>query len=131
MSDSAKPSGDPLEKKLDVFGDVIGIASIVAAVAYLFWMDSGSSIAGTAPIISAIPSLSILAAGAIAWMQFHAAAELIRLLKRLNKLPYQGKISEFTVEGAEEGELLLCSECGAELARDSGSCPKCGAKLEQ
>ncbi len=131
MSDSSKRSGDPLEKRLDVFGDVIGIASIPAAVAIFFWLDSQVSVPGTPPFTSAIPSLGILASGVIVWMQFHAAGEVIRLLKRLNKLPYQGEISAFTAEGTGEGEVLLCSECGAELTQDSRACPKCGATLEQ
>ncbi len=127
MSDSTKPSGDPLEKKLDLFGDVIGIASIVAAVALFLWMESQSSLPGT----SAITSLILIASGAVAWLQFHAAGEVIRLLKRLNNLPYQGKISVFTVEGADESEVLVCSECGTELTQERGTCPKCGAPLEQ
>ncbi len=131
MPDSAKPSGYPLEKRLDVYGDVIGAGSIVAAVAIFFWLDSQSPTPGTAPIISAVPSLAIVCSGAVAWLQLHVAAEVIRLLKRLNKLPYQGEISAFTAEGAGEGEVLLCSECGAELTRDSRACPKCGATLEQ
>ncbi len=127
MWDSAKWSGEPLEKRLDLFGDITGIACIVVASAFFFWLQTQTAVPG----IAAIYSVAIVAYGACSWVLFHAGGEVIRLLKRLNNLPYQGKISELTVEHAEEGEVLLCSACGSELAQDSGSCPKCGAKLEQ
>jgi Flp pilus assembly protein TadB len=56
---------------------------------------------------------------------FDAGAEVIRLLKRLNGLPYAGSISE--TEG--EGKTFFCTDCGEPVAIEQKFCTQCGAKL--
>lgn len=69
--------------------------------------------------------IAAIAQGIIFSIIFRAGAEIVRLLKRLNGLPYAGSISETT----GETKSYLCSDCGAQASVVDKVCTQCGAKL--
>lgn len=52
-------------------------------------------------------------------------AEGIRLLKKLNNIPYGGKISE-----SHPTSTYYCSACRTEVPKDAGFCLNCGQQFE-
>jgi hypothetical protein len=77
------------------------------------------------------PAAQYIFIGIVLAVLFDAAAEVIRLLKKLNGLPYGGKISE-----ARPTEEPACSACQMPLylegpvRQDMSECPRCGASFE-
>ena len=67
----------------------------------------------------ALLGLAVAAPGWIAWRILQALAEIIRLQKRANGLPYSGTISE-----TEEAALQRCPGCDA-AHYESEYCPHC------
>ncbi len=71
--------------------------------------------------------IGVIAQGIIFWILFEAGAEAIRLLKKLNGLPYGGKISETYGIGTE----YTCTECGTPVAPNANFCTNCGVSFEE
>ena len=67
----------------------------------------------------ALLGLVVAVPGWIAWLLLKALAEIIRLQKRANGLPYSGSISE-----TEEVALQRCPECDA-AHYETEYCPQC------
>jgi hypothetical protein len=67
-----------------------------------------------------------LFAGVTLFILFGALSEIIRLLKALAGLPYDGAIS-----GNSRGTIHTCSACGALAWQSSSVCKKCGAQFEK
>jgi predicted RNA-binding Zn-ribbon protein involved in translation (DUF1610 family) len=64
--------------------------------------------------------------GIILWILFLAGADIIRLLKRLNGLPYGG-----TISGLREDVISFrCPECGELTNFESKYCTQCGTNLQ-
>ena len=66
-------------------------------------------------------SLSAAVTGVVSWLLLRSLAEGIRLLKRLNDLPYSGEISH-----GKEVTSYKCGECGAPVT-GLYRCYKCGS----
>lgn len=84
------------------------------------WGDDGLS-----PIWVAVGVVSLIQ-GIALFIVLNAGAEIIRLLKKLNRLTFSGEISEPNVETQIE---LKCSECGNDVV-DDAKCIKCGKEFE-
>jgi len=70
--------------------------------------------------------VGLIFAGAVNRILFRAAAEVIRLLKKLNRLKFSGKISE-----PETLNVYTCSSCGTSIYEDAESCYSCNAKFKK
>ena len=71
--------------------------------------------------------IGVIAQGIVFWILFKAGAEVIRLLKKLNGLPYGAVISETAGSGVE----YTCTECGAPVAPMANYCTHCGVNFEE
>ncbi len=72
-----------------------------------------------------VAGLAALVAGVVLSVILGAAAEMIRLLKRLCGIPYQGAIT-----GEQGIDSITCSECGCPAWPDSTWCDGCGCPFE-
>lgn len=104
-----------LEATLDTTALLLMQAAVLAAVATLI-------IAGVAGIV---PALLQVAGAWLVRLILCALAEHLRLQKKAQGLPYDGRISE-----AKEEITYTCSECGA-LLHSTARCDTCGRTLEQ
>ena len=96
---------------------VLGIALILCSVivmivrAEFFWIAYG----GLAALI-----------GIILYIIFSALAEIIRLLKHLCGMAYNG-----TISGTRQSEIFICSQCRSLTYPDSLKCERCGEEFER
>jgi hypothetical protein len=120
----AKRTGG-VESLLQHYGLLVAIMSII--IFTLLIIFSLRVIAQKTPLAVLYIGIGvgILIQGLLLKTLFDAGAEIIRLLKRLNGLPYAGSISE--TEG--EGETFFCTDCGEPVAIEQKICTQCGAKL--
>ncbi len=102
-----------LESTLDLTGFIIQLVGILAGVGTLIF-------AGAAGIL---PALVQVGGAWLCRLVLRAFAESIRLQKRAQGLPYDGRISE-----PKEEVIYACSECGAMLHSDK-RCESCGRTL--
>jgi len=127
MSENQQTRTGGIESKLDGVGIFYLVISIIGFVAFIilsqsepikqtglssFWIGLG---------------IGVIAQGIIFWILFEAGAEVIRLLKKLNGLPYGGKISETYGNGTE----YTCTECGTPVAPNAKFCTNCGVNFEE
>ncbi|MBS3741376.1 MAG: hypothetical protein KGY74_04585 [Candidatus Cloacimonetes bacterium] len=121
-----------IESKLSGFATfflMVGIISLAACLiisggvtktdSYSNWGEDGVSI--TWIVIGIFSFLW----GLISAILFQAGGEVIRLLKKLNDLPFGGKISE----NIQEVEIK-CSNCGTLVDEDDNECYNCSQKFE-
>ena len=66
-----------------------------------------------------IPAIAFAANAWIAWLVLHGLAEIVRLQKRANGLPYSGSISV-----TKESRLVRCATCDA-VHFEPDFCPHC------
>lgn len=104
-----------LEGMLDTTALLLMQAAVLAAVATLI-------IAGVAGILPAL--LQVIGAW-LCYLILRALAEHLRLQKKAQGLPYDGRISE-----AKEEITYGCSECGA-IMHSTTRCDACGRTIEE
>lgn len=115
-----------IESKLDGVAIFYIFISIIALIACIVVSQSDASQKTGFSVLWIAIGIGALAQGVIAWILFQAGAEAIRLLKKLNGLPYAGVISE--TKGSEE--YFECTDCHTRVSSDANVCPKCGAKFD-
>ena len=98
-----------LESKLDLTALVILVIGLVVAM-YVLLVTS---------FLGVIPAIAFAVNGWIGWLALHGLAELVRLQKRANGLPYSGSISV-----TKESRLERCATCGA-VHSEPDFCPHC------
>jgi len=116
-----------IESKLDGVASFYVFISVIALIVCIVVSQSDTYQKTGLSVFLIAVGIGALAQGIIAWILFQAGAEVIRLLKKLNGLPYAGTISE--TKGVEEG--FECPECHASVAADAKVCPKCGGKFDE
>ena len=108
-----------LESKLDLAAVVVIAVGIAFGIAVLF--GTGFTVV--------LPAVCMVAGAWIAWVVLRGLAEIVRLQKRANGLPYSGRISE-----TEEGRLIQCPACDASYfvaVGDPDTCPHCDGKVAE
>ena len=103
-----------LEASLDFAAVALLVAGITVAGVFLIWWRFDG----------VLPATGLLVNAALSWLLLRSVAEIIRLLKHQNGLPYSGKIS-----AAGESSLYFCSDCDA-LLHSETRCDSCGATIE-
>ena len=127
MAEQKQTRTGGVESKLDGVGTFYLIISIISLIGCIILsQDETIKQTGLSSFWVAL-GLGAIAQGIIFWILFKAGAEIIRLLKKLNGLPYGGEISVTIGEGAEYN----CTDCGAPVAPDSKFCTQCGANFEE
>ena len=132
MSDEKSYHTGGIESKLDGVATYYLIMSIFALVGCIVISQTDVyQKTGLSALIIGL-GLGALAQGVIAWIMFQAGAESIRILKKLNGLPYAGSISEAKAvsEVSAPGEGFECTICHTDVPADAKVCPKCGAKFD-
>ena len=76
-------------------------------------------------LMAIIQLVSSLFTTIVVWLIIRALAELIRLGKLQNGLPYSGKISS-----SNAVTVYNCGKCGAAVHTNVDQCYACGAKFE-
>lgn len=119
-----------IESKLDSLAGVWLLLSIVIFVYCIIYSQTETIQSAGEPVSIIIAGFLILLIGVMYWIIFQAGAEVIRLLKKLNRIPYSGTISGIQIDSEENEIDYECTDCHAKVSRDSDFCPKCGAKFE-
>jgi hypothetical protein len=116
-----------LEDKLESVGGIfltLGIAGGIGAIlGAIKAFNDDQEVMGVELLCVAA---AFIFAGVVNTNLFDAAAEVIRLLKKLNGLQYSGNITK-----PQSFEEHKCSGCGNLLNSTSEHCYECGAKLEK
>ncbi len=92
---------------------IVFLGLVLAAVSGLMFPFGGAAAVGL-----------ILLNTAIAYYLFRALADVIRLLKKSNGMPYSGKVASGPVI-----PVFKCSDCNA-ILRSGLKCDSCGAEIE-
>jgi len=103
-----------------------GLESLVDVTAYIFLV--------VGLLVSLLPLLSVSLSGLltcilssfvtfVVWLLFRCLAEIIRLLKHQNSIPYAGRITK-----VDEFPLFRCEKCGL-LLHSPYYCDGCGSKI--
>ena len=118
-----------IEGKLQGVGNFYLVISIITLV--LVAIHSQDTIIKQSGLSSVwmIIGIGALVQGIIFWILFKAGAEVIRLLKKLNGIPYGGIISE--INEVENDSEYACTNCGSTVNKDSKFCPGCGVSFEE
>ncbi len=103
-----------LEGLFDLAAMLVVAIGVTVAVVVLIWN----------PGLGIPFALGTLFNAAIAWLLLRGFAEVIRLLKQLNGLPFDGRIS-----GGDREEVFRCSKCQSVLHSDV-RCDGCGETIE-
>jgi hypothetical protein len=126
MSEESKIRIGGIESKLDSVAGILLLLSIIFLVAYIiFSLSHKYQDTGLSMILFGFGVVGLFQ-GIIAWVIFKAGADVIRLLKKLNGLPFAGVISATKPQNVTGYE---CTECHAPVAPDATACPKCGTKF--
>jgi hypothetical protein len=127
MSEQKHMRTGGVEGKLDGVGTFYLIISIIGLIGCIILsQDKLIKQTGLSDFWIAL-GIGAIAQGIIFWILFKAGAEVIRLLKKLNGLPYGGEISETIGDWAE----YTCTDCGSPVSPDSKFCTQCGANFEE
>lgn len=127
MSEQRQIRTGGIESKLDGVGTFYLVISIIGLIACIILsQDEALKQTGLSSLWIGF-GIGAIAQGIIFWILFKAGAEVIRLLKKLNGLPYGGIISETIGDGTE----YTCTDCGAPVAPDSKFCTQCGVNFEE
>lgn len=122
-----------IEGKMDGVGAFYLVMSIIAMV-LIFIESTGEPIQKLGLSYFWIGlGIGVLAQGIIAWILFRAGGEIIRLLKKLNGIPYGGAISEAKSPSmsAREEDDYVCTNCNSKISKDAKFCPNCGVEFEE
>ena len=115
-----------VEGKLEGGGTFyIFISFLVFAVCFVFAFSDEAKLTNTSFIWIGV-GLGLAAQGIIFWILFKGAAEVIRLLKKLNGISYEGHIS-----GNNQQREFTCTECGAATTEKAKYCSHCGVSFEE
>jgi len=111
-----------LEMILDMVGIGFGAIGVIGGVVFFV-------LAAIAPWVLA-PSLigagiAVIINGVAIGLVFRAGAEIIRLLKKLCSLPFNG-----TISAPREVTDFRCSQCNALVSRYDSGCMNCNANFE-
>ncbi|MBD3652352.1 hypothetical protein [Kangiella sp.] len=98
---------------------VIGIVGAITVLLLSVDFNGRFSLLGL--ILGLIPVIGILVHGLFLYALCSAGAEVLRLLKKQNGLPYGGNIS-----GSDPIYEKFCSECGVRVG-ERDDCPSCKA----
>ena len=112
-----------LEGTLDLIAWVSLIAGFLYALGWMIalpWLQSSLHTPSGALGIAVLGFFSAVWKAFVVWALFRAAAEVIRLLKKGEGLPYGGKITEARDDGTYE-----CCNCGAEAYLSAYRCYSC------
>lgn len=107
-------SSGGLENLLDVAANFIFVIGVILAAAVLVWQR----------LFGIVPAVVILINSAIGWLLLRSIAEIIRIQKKMARLPYTGMIS-----GGDQIVVYKCSDCGAMLHSESW-CDSCGTSID-
>lgn len=125
MSEQQKSNGVAIESRLETIGIFYLVISVVAGVVLIaFTASQSGNMSSYSYFLSGI-AIGIALQGIIFWVLLKAGAEIIRLLKKQNGLPYEGEIS--TVY--EEAPQVTCNACGTSVSPDAKYCSSCGAEF--
>jgi hypothetical protein len=120
MSDSENPAEamafkeGGLEEKLEITSWVVLLlGAAVAVTVYFFWDSVPGWLAG----------LMVMLHTWVGWLMLQGLAELIRLQKKANGLPFSGKISR-----TRETRIRRCNACG-ELLHGDNFCGRCQRRV--
>jgi hypothetical protein len=126
MSDQQQKRTGGVENLLDGVGIFYLIISMIGCVACIILsQDEGIKQTGLSSFWIGL-GIGVVAQGIIFWILFQAGAEVIRLLKKLNSLPYGGTISKTYGSGTE----YTCIECRTPVAQNAKYCTNCGVSFE-
>ena len=106
-----------IEARLEGFGALFGILAIIGLPAALYYGNTSGY-----RMVWAAAGISGLINGIGVWILFQGLANMIRLLKQQNNLPYSGKIS---APKEEKTMPFTCPECGEGVLESATSCPEC------
>jgi hypothetical protein len=106
------------ENQLVSMAIVLFVIAIIAAVLTIALYSEQAGIA--LPI-----AIGVGIWGITVYILLTAAAEVIRLLKKMAGLKYDGKITQ-----PGEKTIYICSKCGTEVSKNAKRCYECGEKLE-
>jgi uncharacterized paraquat-inducible protein A len=134
MNEQIQKRTGGIEGKLDSIGNFNLFFSVIALVICIFYSQDVKVNNAGLSLYWIVVGIIVLGQGILFWVIFHAAAEVIRLLKKLNRIPYGGYISETQIQlidkqASTEEKSYYCSECEAPVAANDKVCPKCGVKL--
>jgi hypothetical protein len=118
-----------IESSLDGIASFYSIASIVVLVICVLYSQQELIKKTDLSIFLIILGVGVAFQGFVFRSIFKAAAEVIRLLKRLNGLTYGGSLSVTETEAEEDKAFFFCSECGEQVANKDKHCSQCGASL--
>ena len=127
MANEVQPRRGGIEGQLDGVGGFILFLSVVAlVVSFVLSQDEAAKKLGLSSLWIVL-GIGALAQGIIFWVLFRAGSEVIRLLKKLNHLPFGGSISEAEGGGSE----YTCTDCGEPASEEAQFCTKCGSKFTE
>ena len=126
MSDQQQSRTGGIENQLDGVGIFCLIISFFGLIACIFLSQNETIKQTNLSSFWIGLGIGVIAEGIIFLILFKAGAEVIRLLKKLNGIPYGGVIS-----GTHEiGDQYTCTECGTTVAQDAKFCTNCGVNFE-
>ncbi|HQF42560.1 MAG TPA: zinc-ribbon domain-containing protein [Ignavibacteriaceae bacterium] len=127
MSEQQQTRTVGIENQLDGVGIFYLIISIIGLIACIVLsQDEAIKQTGLSSFLIGL-GIGVIAQGIVFWILFKAGAEVIRLLKKLNGLQYDGVISGTEGSGTE----YTCTECGTPVAPDAKFCTNCGVSFEE
>ena len=126
MADQQQNRSGGIESQQEGIGIFYLIISIISLIVCIFLTkDETIKQTGLSSFWIGL-GIGVIAQGIIFWILFKAGAEIIRLLKKLNGLPYGGAISETYASVT----AYTCTECGAPTAPNAKYCTNCGVSFE-
>ena len=126
MSDQQQTRTGGIESLLDGVGTFYLTVSIIGLIVCIILSQEETIKQTSLSSFWIGPGIGVIAQGIMLWILFKAAAEVIRLLKKLNGLPYGGVIAEIYGSGTQ----YTCTECGTPVAPNAKFCANCGVKFE-
>ena len=105
-----------LEDTLDICASALLMLGIIGAVVLLIL---GSVVWSFLPAIGLAGGIGLAGSSWFAWLVLRGLAEIVRLQKRANDLPYSGKISQ-----TEKGDAKRCDSCG-QILEGTSFCDTC------
>jgi hypothetical protein len=112
-----------VENELNGVGIFYFIISIISFVILIVLAKDAAE--GVKPLFI-VAGVVCLIQGIILWILFRAGGEVIRLLKKLNGLPFGGTISGVS----EERKIYNCTECGEPTILEAKYCTNCGVSFD-
>jgi len=125
MAEKIPPRTGGLESTLDSIGLLYLIASLIGLGACIYLSQQANIRKLELSTFFIGLGVATAAQGFVFQTLFKATAELIRLMKKLNGLPYGGSLS--MSEG--EGRDFICSDCLEPVSKRDKFCTQCGAEL--